>query len=128
MPAKPAATKGENSVYKVIELVGTSDVSWDDAVAKIVEKAAKTLKELHELFTAKKAGEAKALLKKAFSQLGILAQPGRHGLNSDLFFHPCMVGFVNYPHPSFVKSFQDFVFSELFHSLIHSPFLIYPIS
>ncbi len=46
MPAKPAAVKAENSVYKVIELVGTSDTSWDDAVAKIVEKAAKTLKEI----------------------------------------------------------------------------------
>jgi flavin-binding protein dodecin len=45
MPAKPAAAKAD-SVYKVIELVGTSDKSWDDAVANIVEKASKTLKEL----------------------------------------------------------------------------------
>jgi small subunit ribosomal protein S20 len=36
---------------------------------KVKVSLKKTLKELHELFTAKKAGEAKALLKKAFSQL-----------------------------------------------------------
>lgn len=34
------------SVYKVIELVGSSKVSWEDAVKNAVETAAKTLKEL----------------------------------------------------------------------------------
>jgi dodecin len=34
------------SVYKVIELVGTSEVSWDDAAKKAVETASRTLKDL----------------------------------------------------------------------------------
>jgi len=34
------------SVYKVIEIIGTSDVSWEDATAKAVERAAKTLEDL----------------------------------------------------------------------------------
>jgi len=34
------------SVYKFIELVGTSDKSWEDAVAHIVETASKSLKDL----------------------------------------------------------------------------------
>jgi dodecin len=34
------------SVYKVIELVGTSDVSWEDAAKKAVETASKSLREL----------------------------------------------------------------------------------
>lgn len=35
-----------NSVYKVIELVGTSDVSWEDAAKNVVEVAGKSLKNL----------------------------------------------------------------------------------
>lgn len=35
-----------DSVYKVIELVGTSEVSWEDAAKKAVEKAAKSLEDL----------------------------------------------------------------------------------
>ena len=35
-----------NSVYKVIELVGTSPVSWEEAAATAVEMAAKTLRDL----------------------------------------------------------------------------------
>lgn len=35
-----------DSVYKVIELVGTSDVSWEDAAKNAVETAAKSLREL----------------------------------------------------------------------------------
>ena len=35
-----------NSVYKVIELVGTSDVSWEEAVNSAVETASKSLKNL----------------------------------------------------------------------------------
>jgi flavin-binding protein dodecin len=35
-----------NSVYKVIELVGTSDVSWEEAARSAVETAAESLKHL----------------------------------------------------------------------------------
>ena len=35
-----------DSVYKVIELVGTSTQSWEDAAKHAVESAAKTLEEL----------------------------------------------------------------------------------
>ncbi|MBW3536560.1 MAG: dodecin family protein [Actinobacteria bacterium] len=34
------------SVYKVIELIGTSDKSWEDAAAGAVKKASKTLRDL----------------------------------------------------------------------------------
>ncbi len=34
------------SVYKFIELVGTSEESWEDAVAQIVATASKSLKDL----------------------------------------------------------------------------------
>ena len=34
------------SVYKGIEIVGTSDVSWEDAAAKAVARAGKTLEDL----------------------------------------------------------------------------------
>lgn len=34
------------SVYKVIEIVGTSDVSWEDATVKAVERAGKSLEDL----------------------------------------------------------------------------------
>lgn len=34
------------SVYKVIELVGTSTVSWEKAVAAAVARASKTLRDL----------------------------------------------------------------------------------
>jgi flavin-binding protein dodecin len=34
------------SVYKVIELVGTSEKSWEDAAQKAVETASKSLKNL----------------------------------------------------------------------------------
>jgi flavin-binding protein dodecin len=36
----------DNSVYKVIELVGTSEVSWEEAAKNAVETAAKSLKNL----------------------------------------------------------------------------------
>lgn len=35
-----------DSVYKVIELVGTSPTSWEEAVKNAVETAGKSLKEL----------------------------------------------------------------------------------
>jgi len=34
------------SVYKVIELIGTSNESWEKAAANAVEQAAKSLREL----------------------------------------------------------------------------------
>lgn len=34
------------SVYKVIELVGTSTKSWEDAAAAAVKRASKTLRDL----------------------------------------------------------------------------------
>ncbi len=34
------------SVYKVIELVGSSDLSWEDAAKNAVETAGRSLKEL----------------------------------------------------------------------------------
>jgi flavin-binding protein dodecin len=36
----------DGSVYKVIELVGTSTESWEKAAANAVEMASKTLKDL----------------------------------------------------------------------------------
>jgi flavin-binding protein dodecin len=35
-----------DSVYKVIELVGTSEKSWEDAAKQVVETASKSLKDL----------------------------------------------------------------------------------
>lgn len=35
-----------NSIYKVIEIVGTSTTSWEDATASAVATAAKTLRDL----------------------------------------------------------------------------------
>ncbi len=35
-----------DSVYKVVELVGTSDSSWEDAAKNAVEKAGGSLREL----------------------------------------------------------------------------------
>ena len=35
-----------DSVYKVIELIGTSNESWEKAAANAVERASKTLREL----------------------------------------------------------------------------------
>ena len=35
-----------DSVYKVIELVGSSDISWEDAAKKAIDRASKTLQDL----------------------------------------------------------------------------------
>ena len=35
-----------DSVYKVIELVGSSEKGWEDAIQKIIAKAAETLRDL----------------------------------------------------------------------------------
>ncbi len=34
------------SVYKIVDLVGTSPVSWEDAAKNAVERASKTLRDL----------------------------------------------------------------------------------
>ena len=34
------------SVYKVVELIGTSPISWEDAAKTAVEQASKTLRQL----------------------------------------------------------------------------------
>ena len=34
------------SVYKIVELVGSSPVSWEEAAKNAVERAAKTLRDL----------------------------------------------------------------------------------
>ncbi len=38
--------KDESSLYKVIELVGTSSVSWADAAKNAVKSASKTLRDV----------------------------------------------------------------------------------
>lgn len=35
-----------NSVYKVVEIIGTSDQSWEDAARTVVETASKSLRDL----------------------------------------------------------------------------------
>ncbi|NHI90917.1 MAG: dodecin domain-containing protein [Candidatus Lokiarchaeota archaeon] len=35
-----------DSIYKVIELVGSSEKGWEDAVQKIIAKAGETLRDL----------------------------------------------------------------------------------
>jgi flavin-binding protein dodecin len=40
------ASKRENAVYKVIEIVGTSAVSWADAAKNGVKAASKSLRDL----------------------------------------------------------------------------------
>ena len=39
-------TKDESSLYKVIEIVGTSSVSWADAAKNAVKSASKTLRDV----------------------------------------------------------------------------------
>ena len=51
MTKKPAAKKtvskdSENGVYKIVEIVGSSSVSWEDAARVAVESAAKTLRDM----------------------------------------------------------------------------------
>ncbi|MBU2652714.1 MAG: dodecin family protein [Bacteroidetes bacterium] len=35
-----------DSIYKVIEIIGTSEISWEDAAARAIERASKTLHDL----------------------------------------------------------------------------------
>jgi len=43
MAKKRGSTEG---IYKVVEVIGTSDVSWEDAARRAIETASKTLREL----------------------------------------------------------------------------------
>ena len=40
------AKKNEDGVYKIVEVVGTSSKSWEDAASTAVATAAKTLRDL----------------------------------------------------------------------------------
>jgi dodecin len=37
---------GEGGVYKVVEIIGTSTVSWEDAAARAVATASQTIRDL----------------------------------------------------------------------------------
>ena len=39
-------SKSDNPVYKIVEVVGSSPTSWEDAACAAVESAAKTLRDL----------------------------------------------------------------------------------
>jgi dodecin len=39
-------TGAENKVYKVVEVIGTSTLSWEDAAKNAVETAGRTLRDL----------------------------------------------------------------------------------
>ena len=39
-------SKNDNPVYKIVEVVGSSTTSWEDAARAAVESAAKTLRDL----------------------------------------------------------------------------------
>lgn len=41
-----AKSKAESGVYRVTEVIGTSEVSWEAAAKNAVETAAKTLRDL----------------------------------------------------------------------------------
>ena len=43
---KKEGTREDGSVYKVIEIIGTSTDSWEKAAASAVQKAAKSLRDL----------------------------------------------------------------------------------
>ena len=40
------ASKQSNAVYKIIEIVGTSNVSWSDAAKNAIKAASKSLRDL----------------------------------------------------------------------------------
>ena len=44
--AKSRKSLGSESVYRITELVGTSNVSWEDAAKRAVETAAGSLRDL----------------------------------------------------------------------------------
>jgi flavin-binding protein dodecin len=44
--AKKSAMKSHETVYKIVEVIGSSPTSWEDAASAAVEAAAKTLRDL----------------------------------------------------------------------------------
>ncbi len=44
--AKKSSKKSSEAVYKIVEVVGSSPTSWEDAARAAVEAAAKTLRDL----------------------------------------------------------------------------------
>ena len=46
MAKKSDKVKGTSSVYKVIELVGTSTTSWSEAASNAIKSASKTLRDI----------------------------------------------------------------------------------
>lgn len=46
MAKKPVSPKSENAVYKVVDVIGSSTISWEDAARVAVESASKTLRDL----------------------------------------------------------------------------------
>lgn len=46
MAKKKPAAKSEEAVYKIIEVIGSSPTSWEDAARVAVEAAAKSLRDL----------------------------------------------------------------------------------
>ena len=44
--AKKASKNSADAVYKIVEVVGSSPTSWEDAARAAVESAAKTLRDL----------------------------------------------------------------------------------
>jgi flavin-binding protein dodecin len=42
----PAKTGAGNSIYKIVEVIGTSTKSWEDAAKNAVETAARRLRDL----------------------------------------------------------------------------------
>ncbi len=44
--AKKSSKKSADTVYKIVEIVGSSPASWEDAARAAVEAAAKTLRNL----------------------------------------------------------------------------------
>lgn len=44
--AKKTVKKSDEAVYKIVEVIGSSPTSWEDAARAAVEAAAKTLRDL----------------------------------------------------------------------------------
>ncbi len=44
--AAPRSEEGGNAVYKVVEVIGTSSTSWEDAATHAVETASGSLRDL----------------------------------------------------------------------------------
>jgi flavin-binding protein dodecin len=67
------------SIYKVIDLVGTSEQSWEDAARNAVEEAGKTLKNLRVAEISKldmRVEDGKVVAYRARVSLSFKYQPG----------------------------------------------------